>query len=222
MNRETKTNIIYTALLFAVFAVFTILVKTVDVQAIGPEGSKVGFASLNGFIRDALGVHEFWYKLTKLFGIVAILVAAFFGFIGLMQLIQGKSLKNVEMDIWALGITYVVTIAFYALFEKLIINYRPIIKDAEEGLEASYPSSHTMLIIVVLGTAIIEIGNRIRDEKIARIIRTVLGIIIAVTVIGRLICGVHWFTDIIAGMILGATLISLYITLKGALTKSKK
>ena len=214
MKKETKTNMILTALLFVVFIVFTLLVKTVDVAAIGPEGSKVGFSSLNGFIHNALGVHEFWYTLTKLFGVVAILIAAFFGVIGAMQLIKGKSLKAVEWDIYALGITYVATIAFYALFEKLIINYRPVIKDAEEGLEASYPSSHTMLIIVVLGTAIVEIAARIKDEKIARIVKIVLTVIIAVTVIGRLICGVHWFTDIIGGMILGAALISLYMTLK--------
>ena len=215
MKRETKTNIILTALLFAVFAIFTVMVKTVDVAAIGPEGSKVGFASLNGMIRDGIGVHNFWYTLTKLLGVVAILIAAFFGVIGAMQLIKGKSLKAVEWDIYALGITYVITIAFYALFEKLIINYRPIIKDAEEGLEASYPSSHTMLIIVVLGTALIEVGSRIKDEKLAMIIKIVLGVLIAVTVIGRLICGVHWFTDIVGGMILGAALISLYLTLKG-------
>ena len=215
MNKETKTNAIYTALLFVVFIIFTILVKTVDVAAIGPEGSKVGFAAVNGAVRDAIGIHEFWYKLTEAFGIVAILVAAFFGVIGLMQLIKGKSLKAVESDIYALGATYVATIVFYALFEKLVINYRPIIQDVEEGLEASFPSSHTMLIIVVLGTAIIEVTNRIKDVKTSMIIKIVLGIIIALTIVGRLICGVHWFTDIVAGMILGAALISLYMTLRG-------
>jgi len=215
MTKQTKTNLLLTILLFGVFAIFTVLVKTVDVQAIGPEGSSVGFATLNGAIAQALPFNEFWYKITKILGVTPFLAAAFFGLLGLLQLIQGKSLKAVDADIYALAISYAATVVFYVFFEKVIINYRPIIKDVEEGLEASYPSSHTLLIIAIIGTALIEISNRIKDEKVCLIVRIVLALIIVVTVIGRLISGVHWFTDIVAGMILGATIISLFLFLEG-------
>ena len=67
--------------LFALFVLFTILVKTVDVQAIGPQGSKVGLAALNKlFMRKSLG--GFWYKLAEVFGIISLLTVAVFACIG--------------------------------------------------------------------------------------------------------------------------------------------
>lgn len=214
MSKEKKQNLILTVLMFVVFGAYTALIKTVDVAAIGPEGSKVGFASINAAVRDGIGVHEVWYKLTEVFGIIAILVAVFFAFVGLLQLIKGKSLKAVSWDIYSLAITYVATGAFYVLFEKLVINYRPIIVDVEEGLEASFPSSHTMLIIAILGTAIVEVDSLFKNEKLSQIIKIVMAVIIALTVVGRLVSGVHWLTDIVGGMILGGALVSLFMFLR--------
>ena len=74
------------------FIVFTILVKTVDVQPLGAEASLIGFAGLNTAIFNLLGTNAFCYKLTQAFGLLAILVAGTFAVIGALQLIKRKSL----------------------------------------------------------------------------------------------------------------------------------
>ncbi len=205
MKKRETLNIL---LLYFVFIVFTITVKTVDVQAIGPMDSKVGFATVNGFLHELIGEHLFWYKITQLFGICAIFTCVCFGLLGLRQLIERKSIRRIDRDILALGGFYVVVMAFYALFEAVIINYRPIITD--EGLEASYPSSHTILIVCVMFTAIMQLKNRIMNETLKLTLVSLCAVIAVLTVVGRLISGVHWFTDIIGGLLLSIALVYSY------------
>ena len=121
------------------FIIFTILVKVIDVQPVGAEGS--GFAGLNTAVFSLLGTNHFCYLATQLFGVLAILVAAVFAVLGFVQLLKRKSLLKVDREILMVGIVYVLVIILYILFEKLAINYRPVVLD--EGLEASYPSTHT-------------------------------------------------------------------------------
>lgn len=220
-NKENKSNIINTAILFLVFILFTVTVKFFDVASIGPEGSEVGFAKLNGAVHAAIGVNMIWYDITKVLGIIALFTVAFFALLALVELIKGKSFKAVDSDLYALAITYVGIGAAYVLFEKLVINYRPIIADEAEGLEASYPSTHSMLIVALLGVTIFQVIKRISDVTLRRILCFVLGLMIAITVIGRLLSGVHWTTDIIGGMVLGAAFISLYVTLDTAFAPKK-
>ena len=81
----------------------------------------------------------------------------------------------------------------------------------EDTLEASYPSSHTMLAVCVMSTAICQLKWKMRDEHVSRIVQGVLAVLIVLTVAGRMISGVHWFTDIIGGVLLSAFLVSLYV-----------
>lgn len=208
MEKKNKIYFAVTAVLFVLFVIFTALVMKIDVSKIGPNGSSVGFATFNSFISQKIGVNMLWYNITEILGIVAILVAGCFGIFGLVQFIKNKSIKAVDKDIIMLGVFYVLVIAFYALFEKLIVNYRPVIM--EGVLEASYPSSHTMLILCVMATAIIQFCIRINNKTLKVIANTVSTIIIAATIIGRIVSGVHWFTDIIGGILLSIALIMLY------------
>lgn len=193
------------------FIVFTILVKTVDVQPLGAEASLIGFAGLNTAIFNLLGTNAFCYKLTQAFGLLAILVAGTFAVIGALQLIKRKSLLKVDRQIITVGIVYAIVIILYVLFEKLALNYRPVV--LEEGLEASYPSTHTMLILTILGTAVSLIGKYIKNDKLALAGKIGCIIIMWLTVICRLLSGVHWFTDITGGLLISLCLISLYKSL---------
>lgn len=204
-----KGYVISVISLIAFFA-FTFIVKTVNVAMIGPAGTSVGLAKINQAFHSHYGVNMTIYQITDPMMYLAILVAAFFGVMGLVQLIKRKSLLKVDREIVGLGVLFIVSMIIYALFEKVIINYRPTIMPGETMPEASFPSSHTMLVIVILGAAFMLAGRYIDKGAIRSLIRAVCALIIAVTVTGRLICGCHWLTDIIAGLLMSITLLSAY------------
>ena len=204
-----KKKKICTAICFLIaFVLWTVLVKSVEVKAIGPEGSVVGFSTINKFIHELTGVNWFLYILTDWLGLVPIAVAFSFAILGLVQLIKRKSLLKVDYNILALGVFYIVVIAVYILFEIVVINYRPTLIIGY--LEASYPSSTTMLVMCVMPTAAMQMNMRIKNVIFRRCI---LFIIIAFTVFmvfGRLWSGVHWITDIIGGVLASSGLVMLY------------
>ncbi|MCR4728206.1 MAG: phosphatase PAP2 family protein [Lachnospiraceae bacterium] len=208
MSKKRLTGFLLPAVLFIVFVAYTFVVKYVGVEAIGPEGSKVGLAGINGAFFEKFGYNATFHRISELLGYAAIGVALCFAAIGAMELIKGKSIKKVDIRIILLGIFYVLVVAFYALFEVLVINYRPVILD--EGLEASYPSSHTMLAVCVLATAVILIRELLNKSGIRTAINILLTVLLVAIVVFRLFSGVHWFTDIIGALLLSASLCSLY------------
>lgn len=195
---------------FALFIGFTIALKIVDLRPIGPEGSVVGFAAINGFFFKLLGVNDFWYQLTKLLGYISFLAAGGFALIGLLQWIRRKSLAKVDYRILLLAGFYVLVVIFYGLFEKLVVNYRPVILDEAVGLEASYPSSHTMMLLCIMATARQLLPRFCRNKDIASVGRCICVVMMILMPVGRLLSGVHWFTDIVGACLLSAALVSLY------------
>ena len=192
------------------FVIFSLWIRLFDVQPVGPEGSSIGFAGLNVAVHEFFGMHLFWYKLTQLLGVAAIAVAGVFAVVGFVQLIQRKRLLKVDKKILMLGVIYIIVILLYVLFEKVPFNYRPVVLDPAEGLEPSYPSTHTMIILTIFGTAIGVIGDYIKNAKLVLLLKIAALVIMAVTIIGRLICGVHWFTDIAGGVIISLFFINLF------------
>ena len=192
------------------FALLIALVRLIDVQAIGPEGTQIGLSDLNRYVFKTLGVHMIWYEITDWLGIAAVLTAFLFAMTGLVQWIRRKNLLKVDKEILALGGLYLIVIGFYVLFELVIINYRPIIMPGSVHTEASFPSSHTMLVCVIMGSAVPLLGKYMKSEVLCRALRIICATIIGITVVGRLISGVHWFTDILGGILISVMLLNLY------------
>ena len=111
MKKKVKSSFIVTGLLFLLFVLFTVVISTVDVRPIGPEGSEVGLATLNELVFQRLGVRMIWYTITDRLGVVALLTAFCFAIIGLIQIVNKKSLLKVDIRIILLGIYYVIVIA---------------------------------------------------------------------------------------------------------------
>lgn len=207
MTKVEKTNYITAGVLFALFIIFTIIIATVDVQSIGPNESLVGLASINGSIFTKLGTSDIWGKVTDIICVIAVITAIPFAILGIIQLIKEKRIKSVDPKIIMLGIFYVVVIVVYIIFEVLVINYRPVLVDGV--LEASYPSSHTMIVICFLSSTILLINKLIINNKII-IATDVVGIaLMIIAVVGRLLSGVHWFTDIIGSVLISTALTML-------------
>ena len=190
------------------FLLWTIAVAAIDVQAIGPEGSSVGFAGLNGFIHQCTGVHMALYFLTDWLSLIPVLVILGFGILGLIQWIHRKALGKVDRSILVLGGFYGVTGAVYLFFEKVVVNYRPVLM--EGVLEASYPSSTTMLVICVMSTACLQLRERMRNTPFRKGLLILIGAFTGFMVLGRLLSGVHWVTDIIGGILLSFGLVAMY------------
>ena len=212
MEKKSKKMLVLGVSLLLAFVLWTVLVCIVDVRAIGPRESSVGFATLNGFVHSLTGVNWFLYTVTDWLGLVPIAVAFGFAVLGLSQWITRKSLLKVDRSILALGGFYILVMAVYILFEKVVINYRPTLIDGY--LEASYPSSTTMLVMCVMPTAMMQLHVRIKNKVLGRCVMIAIAAFIAFMVIGRLMSGVHWVTDIIGGALVSAGLVITYASVK--------
>lgn len=204
VKKLLSTGIIF----IAIFVFWTMLVQTVDVQQVGQNGTSVGFATLNCWFHKLTNVNMTIYHVTDWLGLVPILSCIIFGGIGFVQLIKRRSVFKVDADIIILGIYYVIVILGYLFFETIPINYRPILIDGR--MEASYPSSTTLLVLSVMPTVSFQVNRRIKNIFIKNRINTFVVLFMISMVIGRTIAGVHWLTDIIGSVILSVGLFLIY------------
>ncbi len=206
-TNKKKTIVIGVAFVIA-FALWTIMIQTIDVQNAGLNGTNVGFATFNSWFHSATGVNMTLYTITDWLGLVPIFIGMIFGFVGLVQWIKGRNLFKVDFDIRILGIYYVIVIMCYLIFEMIPINYRPIFING--FMEASYPSSTTLLVLGVMPTLIFQANRRVKNDKIKKIISIITIMFSVFMVVGRLVSGVHWITDIIGSILLSAGLFYIY------------
>ncbi|MDD3243022.1 MAG: phosphatase PAP2 family protein [Eubacteriales bacterium] len=208
MKKKSQTCFVLSAALLILFVLLTLALPRVDVQPIGPQGSSVGFAGLNGRIHRLVSVQIPLYTLTDWASIGAILVALGFAVLGLAQLIRRKSLRRVDGSLLVLGGFYLLVLFAYVFFEYTVINRRPVLLDGV--LEASYPSSTTMLVLCILPTAMLQFYERIQNRTARRVVLALCGGFTLLMVVGRLLSGVHWFTDILGGVLISGALVLLY------------
>lgn len=212
MKKGKKSIFVATAFLLA-FVLFTVAVRFVDVKAVGAAGCGIGFATLNLFVHELFGVRMPLYIATDWLSFVPLGVMLGFAFLGLIQWTRRKSLLRVDRDILALGGFYIVLAGVYLLFEVLAVNYRPILISGR--LEASYPSSTTVLVLCVMLTAAMQFRARIKKTGVRCVLVHFCTTFAAFMVIGRLLSGVHWITDIMGGALLSAGLVLMYRAISG-------
>ncbi len=208
MKKDGKRELLTGLALFGCFIAWTVLIQYADVQNAGPNGTEVGLATFNVWFHQLTGVHLLIYIVTDWLGLIPILVCMCFGFLGLVQLIKRRSLLRVDPDILLLGAYYVLVILAYLLFEMIPINYRPIL--IEGNLEASYPSSTALLVLSVMPTLKFQVDRRSVSGMLRKAVTIFVIVFSAFMVIGRLISGVHWATDIIGSVFLSSGLFMIY------------
>ena len=210
--KKVRIKYISSGIAFGLFLIFTLLLKIFDVAQIGPLGSSVGFSSINKAIFELLGENKSWENVTDIIGVAAIAIAFGFCLLGACQLIKRRSLRKVDTSILLLGAFYFLVGLVYVFFEIIVINYRPILVDGH--LEASYPSSHTILVVCITASAMTALEDIFKDKKTLLIVaKVILSVMLALTVAGRLLSGVHWFTDIIGAILISTALTTLYSAL---------
>lgn len=208
MKKKNYKDLHVSLFMLTAFILWTIAVSFIDVKVIGPEGSSVGFATVNSAVRNFIGVHMSLYHITDWLGLVPIFVAMGFAVLGLVQWIKRKKLSKVDYSIFVLGGFYIVVFSVYILFEFVTVNYRPVLISGI--LETSYPSSTTLLVLCVMPTAIMQLKSRINNTLIRKYASLFITAFIIFMVTGRLISGVHWFTDIVGGALLSTSLVMMY------------
>lgn len=220
MKKNTKKLWMTGIMLVMAFAIWTVLIQTVDVKPAGQSGTNIGFSVINTMFFSLTGVHMTIYALTDWLGIIPLIVCTAFGIIGFTQMIKRKSLLKTDRDIILLGIYYIVVILGYLLFEMIPVNYRPVLICGKP--EASYPSSTTLLVLSVMPTLVFEVKRRFENTAVIRNVEHATVIFSVFTVTGRLVSGVHWLTDIIGGVLLSSGLFYIYKGAVLALDNSKK
>lgn len=218
-QRRQKTQLVIGIVLIAVFIVYTVSLKFVDVLPIGPNDSCVAYASINKAVHELFGVHMTLYNITDWAGVVAIAIAFGFAVFGIVQWTKRKNILKVDSNILTLGVFYIIVFGVFAFFEFNVINRRPVL--IEGVLESSYPSSTTMLATCVLPTAIFQFNRLIKKTWLRNTVNIACGVFTVFMVVVRLICGVHWFTDIIGGLIFSIGMIFLYVSVNGFIDLKK-
>lgn len=210
MLTKIRKTTICSVVFITAFVIWTFLVQIFDVKPIGVNETEVGFSLINGWFHSLTGVNFVLYNITDWLGLMPIFVCVLFGFVGFVQLLERRSLRKVDSDIILLGVYYVLVFAFYLFFETVPVNYRPILING--FAEASYPSSTTLLVLAVMPTLIFQVKRRFNNGTVKKIIIFLTVVFSVFTVVGRLLSGVHWLTDIIGSVILSVGLFCAYRT----------
>jgi len=210
MKKHIKLSIIQIISLSVLFICYTYGARYINEAPIGPNGSVVGYSSVNEAVFNKLGTSELWYGISEVLGFIPLITAGCFALLGLYQLIKRKSIAAVDVSLYLLAALYALVAAAYVLFEIFPVNYRPVLTDGV--LEASFPSSHTLLACTVMATAILQFHIRISSKLWLIILDTASVLVIIFTAAGRLLAGVHWLSDIVGAFILSAIFIVSYCT----------
>lgn len=207
--KKINKNLIIGLMLLLVFVLFTILVKCVDVEAVGPFGSKVGFSHINHDFFEFFGNNSIWNIISDIIFGLSFLIVFCFGMIGFIQLIKRKNLIKVDSNILILGVFYLILALLYFVFEFVAINSRPVLVDGM--LKPSYPSTHDMLSLFIIASAEIQLHKYFVVNKKLVLSADIISLcLLILIVVSRLLSGMHWLTDILGAILIALALLFIY------------
>lgn len=164
---------------------------------------------MNDAIFNFFGENKTLDKISDVLLIAMLAIVAGFALSGLVQLIKRNKLKKVDSEILAMVPSLLLLVAVYFVFEKIwVLNYRPILINGIA--EPSFPSTHTLIAVTVLGMTMMALPKYIKNRK-QRILIDVLALIaMAAMAFLRVASGMHWMTDVLGGVIFGIDLVLVY------------
>ncbi len=99
------------------------------------------------------------------------------------------------------------SVVFNTIFKNIIRRDRPnILRLITQG-GFSYPSGHAMITMCCYGYLFYYVYNFVKNKYLKIILLIILGILIISIPISRIYVGVHYFSDIIGGLLLGGCIL---------------
>ena len=196
-NKKTLYGAL-SGIMLIIILVFIVLLKKVNV---GTNGDKnIGLSKINLAIYNSLGTNKIMDIISTIILAMAGALALFFVVIGIIEVVKRKKLEMLDNSIKALALVYVITGWIYLIFDYiLVINYRPTTECISSS--PSFPSTHTMLILMIFLTGITVLEGLIKNKKLLYFVEIGFGLLGILAIVTRMLSGKHWFTDIIAGIL---------------------
>ena len=196
---------IITSITAFLFLLLLVLILVVDVRVNELTGEKIGLFELNNvFLKNTIN-HTFDI-ISDIILDISVGCIIFYMIMGLIQIFKKNEPSN---EIIFIGIMMIVIIVIWIVFDKfLIINHRPIYITME--LEGSFPSTHVIITTFVMLVNIALVSKNIKKKNLRIALYIANGVVILASPICRLLSNMHWFTDILGGVLLGALLFELY------------
>lgn len=196
-NKKTLYGAL-SGIMLIIILVFIVLLKKVNV---GTNGDKnIGLSKINLAIYNSLGTNKIMDIISTIILAMAGALALFFVVIGIIEVVKRKKLEMLDNSIKALALVYVITGWIYLIFDYiLVINYRPTAECISSS--PSFPSTHTMLILMIFLTGITVLEGLIKNKKLLYSVEICFGLLGILAIVTRMLSGKHWFTDIIAGIL---------------------
>lgn len=206
-----KLYYVMSAVSFTLFVILTVLLLKVDVTASGINGSNIGLSMINISFRDVIGSSWLCYNISKVAGIVGLAACALICLMFAFRVMRQKSLKALCKRDVALVALYIETAVFYIVFDKIVINYRPMLKWGETEPESSFPSTHALMAVVIFVSLGHVASDYIKNKLTLKIVQGACVVFALAIILGRTFSGVHWFTDIVGGILFGVGLVCAYL-----------
>ena len=88
-------------------------------------------------------------------------------------------------------------------FKNIYQRPRPEILHLVEEKGFSFPSGHSLAVTIMVGTLIVILSQRIKDQLWKRIVQILLGLYLVSVLISRVYLGVHYPSDVLASLCVG-------------------